>query len=83
MKTTKTPRQRLLEAYDQPDQPRSNRRLESLARLYTPDAGRDALLELKATDQAAYYRLPKAIRQDLAYYASSKDAAAQLEEMNP
>ena len=80
MKTTKTPRQRLLEAFDQPEQPRSNRRLESLARLYTPDARRDALLELKATDQAAYYRLPKAIRQDLAYYASSK---AAYEEMNP
>ncbi len=80
MKTTKTPAQRLREAYAQPEQPRT-RRLESLAQIYTPDAKRDELLQLKATDLAAYNRLPKAIRQDLGYYASSRDAAAQLEEM--
>jgi len=75
-----TPTQRLSAAYaDSTPEPRS-RRLESLARLYTPDARRDALLELKATDQAAYYRLPKIVRQDLGYYASSK---AAYEEMNP
>ena len=45
-----TPTQRLSAAYaDSTPEPRT-RRLESLARLYTPDAGRDALLELKATD---------------------------------
>ena len=75
-----TPTQRLSAAYaDSTPEPRS-RRLESLARLYTPDAGRDALLELKATDRAAYNRLPKIVRQDLGYYASSK---AAYEEMNP
>ena len=78
--TMTTPTQRLSAAFaDSTPEPRT-RRLESLARLYTPDAGRDALLELKATDQAAYYRLPKAIRLNLAFYASSK---AAYEEMNP
>ena len=55
-----TPTQRLSAAYADSTPERRTRRLESLARLYTPDAGRDALLELKATDRAAYYRLPKA-----------------------
>jgi hypothetical protein len=36
-----------------------------------------------ATDRAAYNRLPKAIRQDLAYYASHKAAAHELQEKNP
>ena len=75
-----TPTDRLSAAYaDSAPEPRT-RRLESLARLYTPDAGRDALLELKATDRAAYYRLPTAIRQDLGYYASSKAAHTELQE---
>ncbi len=54
------------------------RRLEGLARLYTPDAQKDAWLKLSETDPERYNRLPRQIRDDLAYYAGYRDAAAEL-----
>ena len=81
MKTTKTPRQRLAEAYGaKPEQAISNRRLVSQAALYRPDPEYDRALELKASDPAKYYQATSSIaRMSHAFYATAKAAAETLE----
>jgi len=82
MKTTKTPRQRLAEAYGaKPEQTISNRRLVTQAALYRPDPDYDRALELKASDPATYYARTSSIaRMSHTYYEAAK---AAYEEMNP
>jgi hypothetical protein len=78
---TKTPRQRLAEAYGaEPEKTMSNRRLVTQAALYRPDAAFDAALELRRTDAALYRKYFSGLqRQTHAYYELAKQAAEQLE----
>jgi|GEM_PF-3349114 len=81
MKTTKTPRQRLAEAFGaKPEQAISNRRLVSQAALYRPDPEYDAALELRRTNPALYRQHFSGLqRQTHAYYELAKQAAETLE----
>jgi hypothetical protein len=76
----KTPRQALGLAYAaKREQTFSNRRLESQAALYRPDAAYDAALELRRTNPARYYAATSAAaRMSHTYYETAKAAAEQL-----
>jgi len=81
MKTTKTPRQRLAEAFGaKPEQTISNRRLVTQAALYRPDPEYDRALELRRTDPDKYYAGTSSIaRMSHTYYEVAKQAAETLE----